>query len=172
MRREALVDLGSYNEEFRYSQDRDLWLRMAQEYKFANLQVPLYKKRELTGLLSNLAYVREQRRSRALAYSRNKEIIALLWRKYRDLDVPRAKPCGTILERKAVADLYLTLGEGLAFHNQIKLARKALLISFRYYPFRWEFYRAWLRSYSIPRILWRGVKGTCGVLGQVFAEKR
>jgi glycosyltransferase involved in cell wall biosynthesis len=41
-RRAALEDVGGYDELFRYSQDYDLWLRIAEDYEIRNLPEPLY----------------------------------------------------------------------------------------------------------------------------------
>lgn len=45
MRRDAVEDVGGYDELFRYSQDYDLWLRLAKTYKIRNLRDPLYSLR-------------------------------------------------------------------------------------------------------------------------------
>ncbi len=42
MRRKDVVDVGGYDELFRYTQDYELWLRMAKIYTLWNLQEPLY----------------------------------------------------------------------------------------------------------------------------------
>jgi len=42
IRRDALEAVGGYNELFKYSQDYDLWLRLAKERNIRNLQTPLY----------------------------------------------------------------------------------------------------------------------------------
>ena len=42
MRREVLEDLGMYNEDFRYTQDYELWLRISKKYHMMNIQEPLY----------------------------------------------------------------------------------------------------------------------------------
>jgi glycosyltransferase involved in cell wall biosynthesis len=42
IRRDALEAVGGYNELFKYSQDYDLWLRLAKEHNIRNLQTPLY----------------------------------------------------------------------------------------------------------------------------------
>lgn len=41
-RREALFEVGLYDERFRFSEDYDLWLRLARRYPVRNLQEPLY----------------------------------------------------------------------------------------------------------------------------------
>jgi glycosyltransferase involved in cell wall biosynthesis len=42
IKREALEATGGYNELFKYSQDYELWLRLAKENNVRNLQTPLY----------------------------------------------------------------------------------------------------------------------------------
>ncbi len=42
MRKSALDMAGGYDEEFRYAQDYDLWLRLSELYDVANIQEPLY----------------------------------------------------------------------------------------------------------------------------------
>jgi len=42
MRRDAVQAVGGYDEKYKFSQDYDLWLRMAEVYKVANIEEPLY----------------------------------------------------------------------------------------------------------------------------------
>ncbi|MEM2525972.1 MAG: glycosyltransferase [Candidatus Methanomethylicaceae archaeon] len=42
IRKKFLDEIGRYNELFKYSQDYELWLRIAKRYKVANIQQPLY----------------------------------------------------------------------------------------------------------------------------------
>lgn len=42
IKRDALEAVGGYNELFKYSQDYELWLRLAKEHNVRNLQTPLY----------------------------------------------------------------------------------------------------------------------------------
>ena len=42
LRREVLDEVGGYNEDFRLSQDYDLWLRIAKRHRVRNLPEPLY----------------------------------------------------------------------------------------------------------------------------------
>lgn len=44
-RRQCAEQVGLYREEFELAQDYDLWLRIAEHYKVANLTKPLYKRR-------------------------------------------------------------------------------------------------------------------------------
>jgi glycosyltransferase involved in cell wall biosynthesis len=45
IRRDALDAVGRYNELFKYSQDYELWLKLAKEHNVRNLQIPLYASR-------------------------------------------------------------------------------------------------------------------------------
>ncbi|HIH96832.1 MAG TPA: glycosyltransferase [Thermoplasmata archaeon] len=42
MRKDAVLKVEGYDERFRYAQDYDLWLRIAENYKMANLEEPFY----------------------------------------------------------------------------------------------------------------------------------
>ncbi|VAX19847.1 Glycosyltransferase [hydrothermal vent metagenome] len=52
IRKDALENVGGYREEFRYSQDYDLALRMSEQYKLANLKEELYMRRHQAAMLS------------------------------------------------------------------------------------------------------------------------
>ncbi|RJR15175.1 MAG: glycosyltransferase [Nitrospiraceae bacterium] len=52
MRKDALLKAGGYDEKFKYSQDYDLWLRISEDYKVANVTEPLYCWRSLPGSIS------------------------------------------------------------------------------------------------------------------------
>ncbi len=42
IRKTAYESVGGYNSDFRYAQDYDLWLRIAEKYKIGNIEEPLY----------------------------------------------------------------------------------------------------------------------------------
>ncbi|MDY6790233.1 MAG: glycosyltransferase [Thermodesulfobacteriota bacterium] len=42
MQKEALLRAGGYNEKYKFAQDYDLWLRLAEDYELANIKEPLY----------------------------------------------------------------------------------------------------------------------------------
>ena len=53
MFREKCIDrIGFFREEFRYAQDYDLWLRIADKYDVANIPEPLYERRIHSGCIS------------------------------------------------------------------------------------------------------------------------
>lgn len=45
LRRQAVLDLGGYREEFKNAEDYDLWLRASRSYSLANIPVPLLRYR-------------------------------------------------------------------------------------------------------------------------------
>ena len=51
-RRECLESVGAYRQEFEFAQDYDLWLRISERYKVANLEEALYEWRVDTDALS------------------------------------------------------------------------------------------------------------------------
>jgi glycosyltransferase involved in cell wall biosynthesis len=51
-RRECLSSVGAYRAEFEFAQDYDLWLRISESYKVANLEQPLYQWRAGGGAVS------------------------------------------------------------------------------------------------------------------------
>ncbi len=53
LRREAVGQVGGYDEEFAYAQDYDLWLRISEQFKLANLAEPLYCWRASASCLSH-----------------------------------------------------------------------------------------------------------------------
>jgi glycosyltransferase involved in cell wall biosynthesis/uncharacterized radical SAM superfamily protein len=42
MRRDAILEAGGYDEAFKYAQDYDLWLKLSENNKLANMEEPLY----------------------------------------------------------------------------------------------------------------------------------
>jgi GT2 family glycosyltransferase/radical SAM superfamily enzyme YgiQ (UPF0313 family)/SAM-dependent methyltransferase len=52
LRRQALLQVGGYDEEFAYAQDYDLWLRLSEQFQIANLEEPLYCWRATASCLS------------------------------------------------------------------------------------------------------------------------
>ena len=52
MRKTAFLKCGGYSTEFKYAQDYDLWLRMIEKFKVANLDEPLYSWRMLKESIS------------------------------------------------------------------------------------------------------------------------
>ena len=63
IRRDCLVELGGYNEQFSRQDGYDLWLRFIQQYRVANINLPLfYYRHHPTSLTSDEARLLETRR--------------------------------------------------------------------------------------------------------------
>jgi GT2 family glycosyltransferase len=69
MRREAVEQLGGYDERFTYAQDYDLWLRMSEQFNIANLDEPLYCWRATSACISQ-SKIKEQEYFAKLARKR------------------------------------------------------------------------------------------------------
>jgi glycosyltransferase involved in cell wall biosynthesis len=160
IRKDALLDVGAYNENLMFTQDKDLWIRLAGKgYKFANLREPTLKKRELKNHPYYEDFIKKHRISRDYVYSMNSSIVNSLWEKYKDLEIPPLSESKlNWLERKAYAELYFRLGCGLYSLSQISLARKAFFVSLRCYPFNRMTYYSWLSTFALFKTGWRGIK--------------
>ncbi|RMF92285.1 MAG: glycosyltransferase [Candidatus Schekmanbacteria bacterium] len=79
MRRESFIKIGGYDENFPYAQDYDLWLRMSEKFKLANLKKPLYLwKRSIYGTsykkrIEQEEYARIARQNALIRRNQNKE---------------------------------------------------------------------------------------------------
>lgn len=69
MRKEAWEKLGGYDERFKYAQDYDLWLRLSENFKIANLEEPLYYWRATVDCISQ-SKIKEQEYFAGLARKR------------------------------------------------------------------------------------------------------
>lgn len=63
MRRGALEAVGGYNEEFAVAQDQELWLRMAEQFRTANLPDILYQLRVSRGSVTGQQRILQRRNS-------------------------------------------------------------------------------------------------------------
>jgi len=72
MRKDAVIQAGGYDERFTYSQDYDLWLRLADSHRLANLAEPLYCWRETSSCITRQK-AREQQYFARLAQKRARE---------------------------------------------------------------------------------------------------
>lgn len=77
MRRSVLAGCGGYNERYMYSQDFELWLRLAETHQLANLAEPLYCWRSTPENISN-AKSKMQRccHDRALQEAQQRQVLA------------------------------------------------------------------------------------------------
>ncbi len=72
MLKSAFLQCGGYDESFKYAQDYDLWLRISEKYKVANIGEPLYQWRSTAGNISN-ARIQEQKYFASLAVKKAEE---------------------------------------------------------------------------------------------------
>jgi len=131
MFRKAVIDeLGGYNEVFRYSQDYELWLRVAQHHQIRNLPQVLYK------LRSHGANIRLQHWEEATLY----HLLALKVARNEAGDRMLAA-----IKKKGIKSLVLGKSEAVFFHRamaslavrqgNLKGARKEYLKVFHLAPF-------------------------------------
>lgn len=64
LRRNAMVVVGGYDENFQAAQDRDLWLRLAERFDLANLDEPLYRLRMSAGSVTGSMRARQREGAR------------------------------------------------------------------------------------------------------------
>ncbi len=169
-RREAIVDVGLYK-EYRFTEDKDLWIRMANKYNFTNLQEPLFKCRMPIIRLMDKIYQEQHAESGEIVYACNAEIIAWIWNRYKDIDLPHLSQMGiNYSKRKAFADLYLRYGRGLMSYSQHSQARQFFFRSIRCNPFGFLCYRHWLSTYPLFHFFWDCIKAPCCDLKQKVAR--
>lgn len=126
--KDALLDVGLYNEGLKTTQDKDLFIRLAAKgYKFANLSEPLLKKRP-----TPIYNVNVHNQQRACISKLHKHRLSAFREKYRDLEIPSLPQSLrqlNQLEREAYARLYLRLGAHLKNFSQHNLAKEAFLMA-------------------------------------------
>jgi len=80
IRKQALVDVGLYNENCEDLEDLELWIRMGAKYKFANLEEPLY----VYDLRKETSFFH----SRYSTMERNLKLVKLSFRAIRQFNLP------------------------------------------------------------------------------------
>lgn len=133
MFRKAIIDvLGPYNELYKYSQDYELWLRIATCHNVANLTFPLYKKRKYS------ESVQAMKRKEGALYH-----LLALKRSENSLDDEVVK----IVDDKGISNLYpyLSNKEKIYLHKSVaracigngdlRSARQEYKIALSLYPF-------------------------------------
>jgi glycosyltransferase involved in cell wall biosynthesis len=127
VRREALEQVGGFDEAIRFMEDWDLWLRLAVRFPAAYTSEPTFVQRRRPESLSSNREAMVRSRYRILA-------------KIRDL-FPREVAGAGPAARRSVADAYNALGYARAKGKQWREARAYLWTSLRLWP--WQ-RRAWL----------------------------
>lgn len=131
--KKAVVDeLGYYNELFRYSQDYELWLKIAKHYKVSNLTRPLYTRRFHEENI-RLANVEQAMLYHFLAQKLNKnKLTADMLDKIKKGGVSELYP---YLNTQEKAIFHKTLGHKYAKSNNLWLARAEYKKVFKVSPF-------------------------------------
>lgn len=178
IRREALLAIGLYNENYAAFEDVDLLIRMASKgYIFANLKEPLAKKRRMNQ--DSQGYLEKKimySLKREYLYSLHSSILDSLYQCYKDLPIPPHGDNLDELERRACAELYSKIGCGLHARSQMSLARKALFVAIRCYPFKfgnrclYPAYFLWLDT--LPLLKTSFLKAVYRRLRTAYARKK
>jgi GT2 family glycosyltransferase len=126
VRREALEQVGGFDETIRFMEDWDLWLRLAVRFPVAYVPEPTFIQRRRPQSLSS--------NRQAMVYSRF-QVLVKMSRLFRR-EVARAGPAA----RRSVADAHNALGYARAKQGQWRDARPNLWESVRLWP--WQ-RRAW-----------------------------
>ena len=154
-KKKVIADLGGYNELIRYSQDYELWLRIAKSYKVRNLTLMLYK----------LRFHRENVRLTNMQESTLYHLLALKLMRG-ELDEVVLK----MVKDKSIKSLcsYLNKDEKLYFHkmmaamhmrnNNLKLAREEYKKVFELNPIDIENDINIIRSYLGKRMMAKSSK--------------
>ncbi|MBU4477612.1 MAG: glycosyltransferase [Candidatus Omnitrophica bacterium] len=133
-RRDVFDEIGYYSEEFKYAQDYDLFLRIAEHFNIANLKEVLYRWRLDEGAIS-ITNRSEQERyaflARELARQRRwigdkqgkKIYVQKKWK-----DAKKSKQC-------VFSEFYFSYGTSSFLGDKKEEARRQFLISWKYNPF-------------------------------------
>jgi len=148
IRKKVLIDIGMYNEKLQYTQDKDLWLRLAaKEYKFENLREPLLFKLEKKNSWFLKARSGKRKKDREKVYFLNKNNINYLKQKYKSIDLPLLPDKSFDRSaREKYARIYFDSGKKLC-NLDLCLSRKAFLMAIRYSPCFKEAYFYLFKTY-------------------------
>lgn len=139
-RKECVEKAGKYREEFKYAQDYDLYLRMAEYYELSNLNDFLYKWRLVVNSISVSRKLKQDRYAilaRKCAKERKigKEKIVFSRQRWEADD----KDEGSLREKQwALAYYYYNWGRALCGQNRAKEARRLINKAVKLAPFYWE----------------------------------
>ena len=148
-KKNCLKDTGSIRPEFKYSQDYDLWLRIAEKYDVTNLAQPLYKLRFLASSLTFANRYEQYKYSqfaKNLAIKRRNETDNVI-KSNNEIDDLRAfaneefqENKKSLREKRDLSNDYLYWGDILLKGGEIKSSRKLLFEAVSSNPFN---FRAW-----------------------------
>ena len=157
-RKACIKAVGGYREFFRFAQDFDLWLRIAQQYQCANIALPLYKLRinPCSQLYQSLKSEQDQCFYAAcallLAEEREKTGSDRLQQCTAE-EYPLVKDFSFEGREDVLAKIYFTTSNTLLRRGDIAqarlLARKACIHD----PLRWKFWKHLLSLYMLSNFL-------------------
>jgi len=163
-RRNCIERCGFYREYLQNSQDYDLWLRISEHYKIANLPEPLYKWRwSREGISFGQTEIQEKTRKiiRILAKERKKYGMdslqrgddRLLKELQRVVNKEKINPSSS---RKNLAHYHYRLGNAAFYDAQYGRAKENLLKTIKLNPFYWQ---AWiLLVLNLLKLLWKTLR--------------
>lgn len=117
IKREAVLELGEFDEKLKTAEDIDYFLRIATRYKIGLLAKPLLKYRKSADSLSHKIFTK----NRLVVIDKFKNNNPELARKYE-----------TIIN-KSIAKIHNSYAEDLLYHRHVKEARKQLIDSMKNY---------------------------------------
>ncbi|MBN1405702.1 MAG: glycosyltransferase family 2 protein [Candidatus Omnitrophica bacterium] len=160
-RKKAVEAIGFYDEEMIVCEDKDLWIRLADEgYNFANIAGVLVNKRAAAVNAANFEEKsKKHKRIKRYLYSKNKDRFCRLRKKYINIKIPGLpKHGGEPEDRRSYAELYFKLGRALYKYSKTRLARKALFIPLGYIYFdgthiAYRGYSLWLATFGALKVI-------------------
>ena len=133
-KKDDIIKINGYREEFKNSQDYDLWLRFIELYKVANIEKPLYRR-----VISpdSISFVNKKKQKEYADLARNcynarkaktKEPLHI----YKDISREQSK---AITQKKIYSSYKFYCGRRLYSNGKMRLARKYFLSSLIFHPF-------------------------------------
>ncbi|MGR3310382.1 MAG: glycosyltransferase [Candidatus Brocadiales bacterium] len=135
VRNRVLSAIGLFDESFTISQDRDLWLRVAGEFKVSGIHKPLCKYRNAGGSLS---------KNREILFEEKRRVIEKHYKLSKDL----GRPIAPALYKKALARLLYRVGNLHLAQGDKKKALEKFSLSLKYSPFNHLALRHYFITYS------------------------
>jgi glycosyltransferase involved in cell wall biosynthesis len=128
IRKQAMLDVGAYRPEYQWSEDLDLFLRLGEVGKLANLQEPLLRYRQHFSSVNKTRMETQRRRSEQV-----------LFEAYRRRGLPA--PAGFEIDLGPNLSRYeqlLAWGRRALFVRNLHAARRHALAALRSQPLRWD----------------------------------
>lgn len=171
IRRECFEKVGKYREEFKYSLDYDLWLRVSEHFKMTNIEEPLYMWRINFDGITVAKKVEQEKYTflaRRLAKERRTSGQDSLSHPYQKILEEDQKQLGTkYLKNKQLYHYYFQRGKALMMQGSLKEARQQYYYAVRHFPF---YPRGWI--YLFMTFLGKMITGKLRELRRYLIKKR